>query len=193
MADSPRRMMEKVIAFKRPHARVSECAQYALGREDWLELQRGSHSQAYFRDFILKLIQYREDFDVDDTEIPKIISGMMDTGYLWETFNVVKHPDRIARSIMVAFNSVQTAGFESTASNFLAVFRVIIDKPAWVLPFAVGEDNDRFHPMIVERLVTDHEAAERLIMLVRSGITDPLLALSLIEEEVVAPLVAGAL
>lgn len=185
--------MEKVIAFKRSSTGVRRCAQYALTREDWLDLVRGGPGQAYFRDFVLKLIGYREEFGVDDTEIPKIIRGMMDTGYLWECFNVLKREERMARSIMVAFNSVQRAGFESTESNFLAVFKIIIDQPSWVLPFAVGENNDCFHPLIVERILNDPEATQRLLKLWRSKITDPLLALSLIGEEVVAPLAVGAL
>jgi hypothetical protein len=164
-----------------------------LGREDWLDLLRGSHTQAYFRDFILKLIEHGEDYGVDDTEVPRVIRGMMNTGYLWECFNYVKNQDRMARSIMVSFNSLQAAGFESTDENFLAVLKVIIDQPSFVLPFAAEGNNDRLHPLIVEKLITEPKASERLIMLLRSGITNPLMALSLIDEEVVAPLVAGAL
>lgn len=193
MADSPRRMMEKVLAFKAPFRDAKRHAQYVLGREDWLSLLRGSHSQAHFRDFVLKLIEHGEKYGVDDTEIPRIIRGMMNTGYLWECFNYVKNQDRMARSIMVSFNSVQAAGFASTDANFLAVLKVVIDQPSFVLPFAAEGDNDRMHPLIVEKLITNPEASERLIMVLRSGTTDPLLALSLIDEEVVAPLVAGAL
>jgi hypothetical protein len=193
MADSPRRMMEKFLAFKAPLLTAKRHARYALGREDWLDLLRGSHTQAYFRDFILKLIEHGEDYGVDDTEVPRIIRGMMNTGYLWECFNYVKNQDRMARSIMVSFNSLQAAGFESTDENFLAVLKVIIDQPSFVLPFAAEGDNDRLHPLIVEKLITEPKASERLITLRRSGITNPLMALSLIDEEVVAPLVAGAL
>lgn len=186
-------MMEKVLAFKAPFRDAKRHAQYVLGREDWLGLLRGSHSQAHFRDFVLKLIEHGEKYGVDDTEVPRIIRGMMDTGYLWECFNSVKNQDRMARSIMVSFASVQAAGFESTEANFLEVFKVVIDRPAFVLPFAVEGNNDMMHPMIVDKLVTVPETRERLIMILRSGITSPLIALSLIDEEVVAPLVAGAL
>jgi len=193
MADSPRRIMEKVLAFKVPLPNTKRHAQYALGREDWLDLLRGNHSNAYFRDLVLKLIEYRERYGVDDAEIPRIIRGMIDSGHLWECFNHVKHQDRMARSIMASFSSVQAAGFDSTDAKFLVVLKVVIDQPSLVIPFAVEGDDDRMHPLIVEKLVTDAEASERLVMLLRAGITNPLMALSLIDEEVVAPLVAGAL
>jgi hypothetical protein len=187
-------MMERVLDFKAPQVEAKRHARYALGREDWIELLRGSHQQAYFRDFILGLIGHGEKYGVvDDTDVPKIIRSMMNTGYLWECFNIVKHQDRMVRSIMVAFHSVQAAGFNTTDENFLVVFKVVLDQPSFVLPFTAEGDNNRMHPLIVEKLITEPEAPERLIMLLRSGITNPLMALSLIDEEVVAPLVAGAL
>lgn len=193
MPDSPRRMMEKVLEFKTPLVEQKRFAKYALTREDWIELLHGSHQQAYFRDFILNLIKYGEQYEVDDTEVPRMIRGLMNSGYLWRYFNRIKQQDLMARLIMISFSSIQWSSFDCTEDNFITVLEVVSDKPTYVLALAAEDAEFRLHPMIVEKILSSPEVAQKITILLRSGITDPHLALSLVDDDIVAPLFSGAL
>lgn len=190
MTASPRRQMEEV-AFKRKGI-TRECAQYVLDHEDYLPLLKGR--QAYFRDFILTVVENRLKLPVDDAKIPELIQTMIDSGYMWDVFNRVKSSRRIARSVVSAVLSIQASGHEVEYDGFISVFRVMVEpRSVHLATFTFDEDQAVMHHLVVERLLSDPEAVQALINILDSRITDPLLALSLLDEGLVAPLLSGAL
>lgn len=193
MADSPRKQMEKVLAFKRKGGTMKECAQYVLDHEDWLPLL--TNRQAYFRDFVLQMVKYRISLGIDDTLIPSIIKGMVNTGYMWDVFNRVKNTDRVAYAVITAALAIQNSGNEFSAETFTPVFRLIAEPVTnkGKVPFCLAEDNETMHPLVVEALLSDPEAVERLIVMCNARIKDPLLALSALRDDLSAPLLSGAL
>lgn len=183
--------MEEVLAFKRKGI-TRECAQYVLDHEDYLPLLKGR--QAYFRDFILTVVENRLKLPVDDAKIPELIQMMIDSGYMWDVFNRVKSSRRIARSVVSAVLSIQVSGHEVEYDGFISVFRVMVEpRSVYLAAFTVDEDQAVMHHLVVERLLSDPEAVQALINILDSRISDPLLALSLLDEGLVAPLLSGAL
>jgi hypothetical protein len=185
--------MEKVIVFKRSNKTMKECAQYVLDHEYWLPLLR--NRQAYYRDFVLEMVRYRIRFGIDDTLIPSIVQEMADSGYLWDIFNNLKKPERVAHAVMSSVLSVQSSGHYFSAETFKPVFRVIAESlrgREWV-PFALAEDDDVMHPLVVAALLENPQAADRLISMSNAGIKDALLALSALDDDLTAPLLSGAL
>ena len=193
MADSPRKQMEKVLAFKRNDPTLKSCAQYVLDHEYWLPLL--ANRQAWFRDFVLQMVRYRIKLSIDDTLIPQIIKGMVDSGYMWDVFNKVKNTDRVAHAVIASALSVQSSGNEFSSETFTPVFRVIAEPVTNFknVPFCLVDDDEIMHPLIVEALIADPEAVERLIAMCNLRIKDPLLALSALRDDLSAPLLSGAL
>lgn len=206
MGKSIKRQLEDMSYSASVTASTRAAAIKALRSEEWLSLMKGR--QAYYRDFVLAIIAYFVDAEMDDSPAESVVRDITESGFLWTAMTTLNHNKYLPSNMVYAsVRSLMESGTEVTPENARTIMyfylRCYSERPSIDMPFVLGacenigwmrlREIHGFTPEVTRRMAAGEVTPEALVEIAQRGIVRDSEALAILDEKVLPVLSSGSL